>query len=68
MLSKKNKMRLVSNIQTNQNNYHTIANDDNLPSAGLPKKHGGKGVGQQKPIKKIGSFVKKGSYQGQVNG
>ena len=37
MMSKKNKMKLVSNIKTNQNSYNTIANDDQIPSAGLPK-------------------------------
>ena len=64
MMSKKNKMKLVSNIKTNQNSYNTIANDDQIPSAGLPKNLKSKASGgpQQQPIKKLGSFMKKGSY------
>ena len=64
MMGKKNKMKLVSNLKTSQqNSYNTIqANDETLPSAGLPKNMNRLKGSVQQPIKKLGSFMKKSSY------
>lgn len=69
-------MKLVQNIKSTQQNFHTLTagEGEQMPKVGMPKSNRlqsfqGKVNSQNlnQPMKKLGSFMKKGSYQGPQN-